>query len=80
MMIAASMLARRRGTAEIAAAIGGSPTSGLVTRALDGARRFGVEKLRKSYARAIHLDESFKNGTVKERQQALSVLLLELTS
>ncbi len=78
MMIAASMMARRRGSGEIAAAIGASPTSGLVSRAMDGARRFGLEKLRAGYARATELDQSFKNGTVKEREQALSALLLEL--
>jgi len=78
MMIAASMLARRRGPGEIAAAIGGSPTSGLVTRALDGARKFGLERLRKSYARATQLDADFKNGNIKEREQALGALLLEL--
>ena len=78
MMIAASMLARRRGPGEIAAAIGGSPTSGLVTRAIDGARRFGLERLRKSYTRATQLDADFKNGNIKEREQALGALLLEL--
>jgi len=78
MMIAASMLARRRGPGEIAAAIGGSPTSGLVTRALDGARRFGLERLRKTYARATQLDADFKNGNTKEREQALGALLLDL--
>lgn len=78
MMIAATMLSHRRGAAEIASAIGASPTSGLVTRAIDGARRFGLDRLKKSYTRAIQLDESFKNGTIKERQQALGGLLLDL--
>ena len=78
MMIAATMLSNRRGAAEIASAIGASPTSGLVTRAIDGARRFGLDRLKKSYTRAIELDESFKNGSIKERQQALGVLLLDL--
>jgi DNA polymerase III delta subunit len=78
MMIAATMLSHRRGAAEIASAIGASPTSGLVMRAIDGARRFGLERLKKSYAHAIELDESFKNGTIKEREQALGVLLLDL--
>lgn len=78
MMIAATMLSHRRAAAEIASAIGASPTSGLVTRAIDGARRFGLPRLKKSYTRAIELDESFKNGTIKEREQALGVLLLDL--
>jgi hypothetical protein len=72
------MLSHRRGAAEIASAIGASPTSGLVMRAIDGARRFGLDRLKKSYTRAIQLDESFKNGTIKERQQALGGLLLDL--
>jgi DNA polymerase III delta subunit len=78
MMIAATLLSHRRGGAEIASAIGAAPNSGLVTRAIDGARRFGLERLKKSYTRAIELDESFKNGTIKEREQALGVLLLDL--
>src|SRR5215469_17096922 len=78
MMIAATMLSHRRGAGEIASAIGASPTSGLVTRAIEGARRYGLERLKKSYARAIELDECFKNGTIKERQQALGALLLDL--
>src|SRR5215469_11370891 len=78
MMIAATMLSQRRGTAEIASVIGASPTSGLVMRAIDGARRCGLERLKKVYASAIALDESFKNGTIKEREPALGALLLEL--
>ena len=69
MMIAAAMLARRSGSGEIAAAIGASPMSGLVTRAIDGARRFGLERLRLAYARATEMDESFKNGEIKAREQ-----------
>jgi len=72
------MLARRSGSGEIAAAIGASPMSGLVTRAIDGARRFGAERLRRAYARATEMDESFKNGEIKAREQALSALLLDL--
>jgi DNA polymerase III delta subunit len=78
MMIAATLLSQQRGGGEIASAIGASPTSGLVTRAIDGARRFGLERLKKTYTRATELDESFKNGAIKERGQALGLLLLEL--
>ncbi|MGO9602123.1 MAG: DNA polymerase III subunit delta [Candidatus Binataceae bacterium] len=78
MMVAAAMLARRRSPGEIAAALGASPMSGLVTRAIDGARRFGLERLRRSYTRTSELDEAFKNGTIKEREQALGALLLDL--
>jgi len=78
MLTAAEMTARRRPAAEIAGALGGSPTSTLVTRAIDGARRFGLERLRRAFATATKLDQSFKNGTVKEREHALSALVLEL--
>jgi len=78
MMVAAAMLARRRSPGEIAAALGASPMSGLVTRAIEGARGFGLERLRRSYTRTSELDEAFKNGTIKGREQALGALLLDL--
>jgi DNA polymerase III delta subunit len=80
MMLAASMLAQRQGTAQIAAALGMSPSSPLATRAIEGARRFGVARLGDGYRRVIELDADFKNGWIKDRDEALAGLLLELTA
>ena len=78
MMIAASMLASRKSAADVAAALGVSPTSGLATRAIEGARRLGLPRLERAYWRACKLDADFKNGQLKEREEALAGLLLEL--
>ncbi|HSU91252.1 MAG TPA: hypothetical protein VLI44_07370 [Sporolactobacillaceae bacterium] len=78
MMIAASMLASRKSPADVAAAMGVSPTSGLATRAIEGARRLGLPRLERAYWRACKLDADFKNGQLKEREEALAGLLLEL--
>jgi DNA polymerase III delta subunit len=78
MMTAAAMLARRRSTGEIAAALGMSPQSSLATRAIDGARRLGSARLAHALARATVLDQGMKDGTIRERRQAISALLLEL--
>jgi len=78
MMTAAAMLSRRRNPNEIAAALGVSPMSALAARAIEGARRFGPRRLERAYRRAAELDEGFKNGTIKEREQAIGALLIEL--
>jgi DNA polymerase III delta subunit len=80
MMLAASMLAQRQGTSQIAAALGMSPSSPLAARAIEGARRFGVARLRDGYRRIVALDADFKNGEIKDRDEALAGLLLELTA
>jgi DNA polymerase III subunit delta len=78
MMTAASMLSRRRGTSDIAAALGLHPTSGLAIRAIEGARRYGLARLERSYRRASELDAGFKRGAIKERAEAIGALVLEL--
>jgi DNA polymerase III delta subunit len=78
MMTAAAMLSRRRSAGEIAAALGMSPQSSLAMRAIDGARRLGAARLERALARATALDQGLKNGTVRNRHQAISALLLEL--
>jgi DNA polymerase III delta subunit len=78
MMIAATMLASRKTTADVASALGVSPTSGLATRAIEGARRLGLPRLERAYWRACKLDADFKNGQLKEREEALAGLILEL--
>ncbi len=80
MMLAASMLAARKSTYDIAGALGFGPGSPLATRAIDGARRFGLLRLQRAYHRASELDEGFKNGEVKARAEALSALVLDLMS
>lgn len=78
MMLAASMSANKQGAAQIAAALGMSPSSPLAMRAVEGARRFGMARLTEAYRRVSQLDADFKNGRVKEREEALAGMLLEL--
>ncbi|MGB8411254.1 MAG: hypothetical protein WCE23_00355 [Candidatus Binatus sp.] len=80
MMIAASMIAARRGAGDVAAALGLAPQSGLATRAIEGARRFGLVRLERAYWRACAMDAGFKNGKIKEREAALAGLILDLMS
>lgn len=80
MMIAASMLAARKSTYDIAGALGFGPSSALATRAIDGAKRFGLARLSRAYHRASELDVDFKNGEIKDRAEALSALVLDLMS
>jgi DNA polymerase III delta subunit len=80
MMIAASMIAARRSSGDVAAALGLPPQSGLATRAIEGARRFGLPRLERAYWRACAMDAGFKDGTIKEREGALAGLILELMS
>jgi len=78
MMIAASMMAARRSQGDVAAALGLPPQSGLATRAIEGARRFGLARLERTYWRACAMDAGFKDGTIKAREEALAGLLLDL--
>jgi DNA polymerase III delta subunit len=78
MMIAASMIASRRSQGDVAAALGLPPQSGLATRAIEGARRFGLARLERAYWRACAMDAGFKDGTIKNREEALAGLILDL--
>ena len=78
MMIAASMMAARRSPSDVAAAMGLSPQSGLATRAIEGARRYGLPRLERAYWRACAMDAGFKDGTIKGREEALAGLILDL--
>jgi DNA polymerase III delta subunit len=78
LLIAATLGMQGQGPAEIAMQIGMSPRSPRVTATANAARRFGLRRLTHTYRDAIELDANFKNGTVKEREQALSVLLAPL--
>ena len=78
MMIAASLMASRRSQGDVAAALGLPPQSGLATRAIEGARRFGLARLERTYWRACAMDAGFKDGTIKNREEALAGLILDL--
>jgi DNA polymerase III delta subunit len=78
MLVAASILEKRKTPAEVARALGMAPTSQLVVRAIDGGRRFGAQRLMRAHRRACELDAKFKNGLIHEREQAISALLLDL--
>ena len=76
-MIAAS-ISRRERRLDVAAALGVQPTSSLATRAIEGARLLGLPKLERAYRRASKLDAGFKNGQLKEKEEALAGLILDL--
>jgi len=78
MMLAASMAAHKQSAPQIAAALGMSPSSPLAMRAIEGARRFGMPRLTEAYRLVAQLDADFKNGRIKEREEALAGMLLEL--
>ena len=80
MLVAAAIIARRKGVADIASALGLPATSGLLTRAVDGARRLGLGPLRRAHQQACELDASFKMGLTKERELAVGAMLVELIS
>jgi len=78
MMVAASMMAARRSPGDVASALGLPPQSGLATRAIEGARRYGLPRLERAYWRACAMDAGFKDGTIKGREEALAGLILDL--
>jgi DNA polymerase III delta subunit len=78
MLLAATLLARKKDTSAIAATLGVAPGSPLATRALEGARRFGLKRLEWTHRQACELDASLKSGIVKQREQAVGALILEL--
>ncbi len=78
LLIAATLGMQGQGPAEIAMEISMSPRSPRVTAIANAARRYGLRRLAQTYREAIELDANFKNGTVKEREEALSGLLAPL--
>jgi DNA polymerase III delta subunit len=78
MLLAATLLHHRRDPYSIAVALGVAPTSHLASRAIDGARRFGLKRLERLHQRACALDASFKNGRIKQREQAVAAFILEM--
>jgi len=78
MLLAATMLSRRESPAAIAGVMGLPPTSSMMTRAMSGARTFGLVALRTAHRRACELDERFKAGLLKERESAIAAMLLDL--
>ena len=78
MLTAAVILARRKGTSEVAVRLGLPPNSLMMTRALEGARHFGIKRLERAHRRACELDAHFKMGLLKERAHAVAAMLIEL--
>jgi DNA polymerase III delta subunit len=78
MLLAATFLARKKDPGAIAAALGVAPSSPLATRAIEGARRFGLKRLERTHRRACELDASLKSGLVRQREHAVGALILEL--
>jgi DNA polymerase III delta subunit len=80
MLLAATLLSRKKDPGMLGPALGVAPNSPLAARAIEGARRFGLRRLERIHQRMCELDASFKNGMIKEREQSVSALILELAS
>jgi DNA polymerase III subunit delta len=80
MLLAATILGRKRDAGAIAASLGVAPNSPLASRAIEGARRFGLKRLERAHQRACELDAGFKDGTIKQREQAVAALILKLAA
>ena len=78
MLLAATLLVGKKDAGAIAAALGVAPTSPLAARAMEGARRFGLKRLKRIHRQACELDALLKSGIVKQREQAVGALILEL--
>ena len=78
MLLAGLLSAQGEGPAEIAMAMAMSPRSPRVGLTVNAARRYGVQRLMRTYRAAIDLDANLKNGQIKERDGALSQLLAGL--
>ncbi|HZP46413.1 MAG TPA: hypothetical protein VFB15_12260 [Candidatus Binataceae bacterium] len=80
MLIAAELMAARKGSAAVASALGLPPSSATAQRAIDGARQFGPMVLREALRRAAALDAGLKMGLIKDREQALFGFLMALVA
>ncbi|MGH7934970.1 MAG: DNA polymerase III subunit delta [Candidatus Binataceae bacterium] len=78
MLVAAAVLEKRKGMDEVGKALGYPSASALLGRAVDGARRFGLHRLKRAHRRACELDAQFKMGLLKEREQEIAGMLMEL--
>lgn len=80
MMLAAALLRTGKSVSGVAAALGMAPGSQMAARAVDGARRFGAERLRRAHQAACELDASIKAGLTSETREALARLLIDLAA
>jgi len=78
MVTAANLLEQRRAPIEVAVALKLPPRSPMVAVAMDAAKRFGKTHLNAVYRAAVELDRGMKDGTIRDREAALSGLLLAL--
>ncbi len=80
MMLATALLRSGKSVSGLAAALGMAPGSQMAARAVDGARRFGPDRLRRAYQAACDLDASIKAGLTSETREALARLLIDLAA
>jgi DNA polymerase III delta subunit len=78
MLLAAALLARNNDQGAVAAALGVVASSPLAARAIEGARRFGLKRLERAHQHACEVDAGLKSGLIKQREQAVGALILEL--
>jgi len=78
MLTAALLNAEHQSPLDIAMAMGMPPRSPMVSAAINAARRFGAARLTAAYREAVELDARLKDGTIRDRKQALAGLLLHL--
>lgn len=80
MMLATALLRTGKSVSGVAAALGMAPGSQMAARAVDGARRYGADRLRRAHQAACDLDASIKAGLTSETREALARLLIDLAA
>jgi DNA polymerase III delta subunit len=78
MMLAAALLRTGKSRSGVAGALGMAPGSQMAARAVDGARRFGPDRLRCAYEAICELEASIKAGLTSETRDALARILIDL--
>lgn len=80
MVTAANLAEQHRSPLDLAVALKLPPRSPMIGAAMEAAKRFGKRHLTAVYRAAVALDRGMKDGTIRDKEAALSGLLLALLS
>jgi DNA polymerase III delta subunit len=80
MLGAAEIMAQGKSQQAVAVALGLPSGSSFASRAIEGARRLGIVRLRQAHRNIVALEEGIKSGRIKEAGEALAGIVIELTA